>query len=116
MFNGQGTLIFTDSGNKYVGMFKNDLFNGQGIYTYANGNKYAGAFQDDLFNGQGRYSYANGDSYVGRFKDDLFDGQGTYTAADGTVRQGIWKDGELAVCSGTEAACDSPNALQSTKD
>jgi hypothetical protein len=36
MFNGRGTLIFAMSVNKYVGMFKNDLFNGQRIYTYAN--------------------------------------------------------------------------------
>ena len=116
MFNGQGTLIFTDSGNKYVGTFKNDLFNGQGIYTYVNGNKYEGAFQDDLFNGQGRYSYANGDSYVGRFKDDLFDGQGTYKEADGSVKQGLWKDGELTICSGTLAECGTPNAVQSVTD
>ena len=33
-----------------------------GTKTYADGNKYVGEFKDNEFNGQGTYSYANGDA------------------------------------------------------
>ena len=107
-----------DDGHKYVGEFKDDLFNGQGTYTYPSGReysgqfsagnfsgigtmswpdgtKYVGEFKDDKFNGQGTYTYPDGTKYVGEFKDDLFNGQGTYTESDGAILEGVWFDDEL---------------------
>ena len=104
-----------DDGHKYVGEFKDDLFNGQGTYTYPSGReyngqfsggnfsgigtmswpdgtKYVGEFKDDKFNGQGTFTYPDGTKYVGEFKDDLFNGQGTYTQPDGTKYVGEFKD------------------------
>ena len=66
-----------------------------GTITYANGDKYVGEFRDDKYNGQGTYTYANGDKYVGEWRDGLPNGQGTYTSADGRVKEGIWENGEL---------------------
>jgi hypothetical protein len=52
-----------------------------------------GEFKDDKFNGQGTYTFANGNKYVGEFKDNKFNGQGTLFASNGSVtRQGIWAE------------------------
>jgi len=91
-FNGQGTYTYVN-GDKYVGQFNDGKGNGQGTYTYANGNKYVGEFKDNKFNGQGTYTYTNGNKYVGEFKDDKFNGQGTYTYADGDKYVGEYKYG-----------------------
>ncbi len=81
-------------GDQYVGEWKDNLFHGQGTYTYANGGKYVGEFKDNLFHGQGTFNYASGDKYVGEYKDDKPHGQGTYTHTSGNQYVGEWKDGE----------------------
>ena len=92
--NCQGTLVFT-SGNKYVGEFKDDKFNGQGTYAFTSGNKYVGEFKDDKYNGQGTFTFRSGQKYVGEFKDGNFDGQGTYSFPDGRKYVGEFKHDEL---------------------
>ncbi len=86
-FNGQGTYTFGPNtewaGDKYVGEFKNDMTSGQGTYTFANGDKYAGEYKNNKRNGQGTYTHSNGDKYVGEYKNDMMSGQGTYTFANG---------------------------------
>ena len=77
-----GTYIFgmdTEwAGDKYVGEFKDGLFNGQGTYTYSSGDKYNGEWKDDKFNGQGTYTYVVGDKYVGQYRNGKLDGKGTF--------------------------------------
>ena len=94
--NCSGTFIFSYNsdwaGDKYVGEFKEDQFNGKGTYTYRNGDKYVGEFKDDQFNGKGTYTYRNGDKYVGEFKDNKFDGQGTFTVPGGVNFVGEFKN------------------------
>ncbi len=89
-----GTYTFAD-GNKYIGEFRDDNFNGQGTFTFASGGKYVGEWRDDKYHGQGTLTTANGNKYVGEFRDDKPHGQGTFTFADGRVLEGIFKDGEL---------------------
>lgn len=50
-----------------------------GIYIEANGDKYVGEFENNEYNGQGTLTFANGDKYVGVFKDDEPNYKGTYT-------------------------------------
>ena len=100
---GYGTYLF-DSGDKYVGEYKDGKKNGQGTYTYANGAKYVGEYKNGKKNGQGTYTPPNGDKYVGEFKNGYFNGQGTYTFASGTIKKGIWKNG---VYLGTKAKVDA---------
>jgi len=90
--NGQGIRTYP-SGNKYVGEYKDGKKHGQGTATFASGNKYVGEYKDGKKTGQGTYTYANGDKYVGEWKDDKRNGQGTYTFADGDKYVGEWKDG-----------------------
>ena len=65
-------------------------------YTLANGEKYVGEFSYDKFNGQGTFTYFNGAKYVGEWKDSSFNGLGTYINANGeVVRQGLWANGKF---------------------
>jgi hypothetical protein len=86
-----GSAIFA-SGSKYVGEFKDDSYNGQGIYTFGDGEKYVGEFKDGKFHEHGVYTYTNGDNYVGKFKNGKKNGRGLYTHADGTFEKGFFQD------------------------
>ena len=94
-YNGQGTFTWA-RGSKYIGEFKDGKRHGQGTVISASGDKYIGEFKDDKRNGQATVTYASGDKYVGEFQDDEFDGQATYTfAASGSKWVGEWKNGNL---------------------
>ena len=92
-----GTYTFPSgsfAGDKYVGEFKNDKFNGEGTYTYPDGYRYEGEYKDGERTGKGIYTYSDGSKYVGEFKDGKKHGQGTNTWADGREISGIWDDSE----------------------
>jgi hypothetical protein len=112
-----GTKTYAD-GDKYVGEYKDDKRNGQGIYTFANGEKYVGEFKDNEFygqgtfyylggttyvgewrgkrNGQGTHTTPSGEKYVGEFKDNNFHGYGTtYTSNGSIASQGIWAENKF---------------------
>ena len=89
-----------DNGDKYVGEFKDDLFSGQGTYTFADGEKYVGQHKDDQQHGQGTYTYANGDKYVGQYKDGKKNGQGFYFFTDGRADFCTYAEKEVSNCIG----------------
>ena len=73
---GNGRLVFKN-GNYYVGQFRNNKFNGRGIFYYKrNVIKYIGDFVDNLYEGNGIKYYENGESYEGEFKKGLRHGKG----------------------------------------
>jgi hypothetical protein len=94
MYNGQGTYTWAN-GHKYVGEWVNDIRIGQGTFTWANGDKYVGQWKNDKRTGQGTYTWASGNKYVGGFKDNKQHGQGTYTYANGKKYVGEFKDGKF---------------------
>ena len=63
-----------------------------GTFTFPSGEKYVGGFKNDKYDGQGTFTFPSGEKYVGGFKNDKYDGQGTLTYADGSVKDGLWKD------------------------
>ena len=63
-----------------------------GTFTFPSGEKYVGGFKSDKYDGQGTFTFPSGEKYVGGFKNDKYDGQGTLTYADGSVKDGLWKD------------------------
>ena len=73
------SLVFAE------GCTSGDCTNGFGTYTTANGDKYVGEFKDNKYEGQGTYTSASGDKYVGEWKDGKNNGQGTATFANGRV-------------------------------
>lgn len=116
MRNGDGTLHRPDSGAKYVGQFKGDVFHGVGSQTWPDGSSYDGQWKlgqkhgtGDYMNadglmysgqwdsgkrhGQGMQEYANGDKYNGWFFNGMCSGLGRYTFAEGGMYEGAWANG-----------------------
>ena len=89
--HGYGTFVW-NNGDKYVGYFKNRLFNGQGTYYYANGNKYVGSWVDDKKSGKGTMYFANGFIYDGQWKNDKRNGYGKETYKWGRYEGGFKDD------------------------
>ncbi|MDA9565333.1 caspase family protein [Alphaproteobacteria bacterium] len=79
---------------KYIGEWKNNKRNGQGINSWINGDKYIGEYVDNIREGQGTVIFGNGNKYVGRLKDNLFNGQGKFNWANGNKYEGEWKNGK----------------------
>ena len=48
-FGNEGLMYFIDSGNTYIGEFKNNIINGKGIFTLANGQKQEGVWKNEKF-------------------------------------------------------------------
>ena len=90
-YDGQGTFTFS-SGEKYVGGFKNNKYDGQGTLTFPSGEKYVGGFKNSKRNGQGTFTFPSGEKYVGGFKNDKYDGQGTLTFPSGEKYVGGFKN------------------------
>ena len=97
-FNGQGTYYHLSNdelmGNKYVGGFKDGKKDGKGTYTWSNGDKYVGEYKDDKRNGQGTYTWPNGNKYVGELKDGKYNGQGIFKFSNGAISLGEWIEGK----------------------
>jgi hypothetical protein len=60
------------SGEKYVGEWRYDDFNGRGTFTWPNGDKYVGEFKDRKMNGTGAFTRADGAQYVGEYPTDTY--------------------------------------------
>ena len=99
-----GTLTF-DSGEKYVGEWKDGKKHGKGTYIYTNGEKeeeleavsssYVGEFKDGKRHGHGTYRHTSGSKYVGEYKDGKKHGQGTVTFTNGNNFVGAFKNGKV---------------------
>ena len=59
-----------------------------GTKTYANGDKYVGEFRDDKYNGQGTFTFANGSKYVGEFRNGkIYNGYSILPFLDGREKK-----------------------------
>ena len=71
--HGVGDYTWAD-GNRYIGQFIEGNLQGRGIYYFlannkVNPDKYIGDFKKNAFNGDGVYTYGNGAVVSGKFKD-----------------------------------------------
>ncbi|KHD44487.1 hypothetical protein ACVRZD_09430 [Streptococcus hongkongensis] len=78
---------------KYTGYVINHRMNGQGTLVYANGDKYVGDFKQGVFEGKGTFTSKTGWSYKGDFKKGQADGKGTLMAKNNKVYKGTFKQG-----------------------
>ncbi len=63
---------------------KGDCINGQGTFTWESGDKYVGEWKDGKRHGQGTQTQQIfGSKYVGEWKDGAPHGQGTYLLPSG---------------------------------
>lgn len=109
-----GTKRF-DSASKYVGEWKNGLFDGKGTYfkthekddcEWKAGRKhgqctitqkgkvvFSGQYRNDRREGFGKKLWPDGSIYEGEWKQDRCHGKGTMTYADGRAYAGDWQAG-----------------------
>ena len=64
--------------------------------TYSDGSKYVGEFKEGLFDGQGTLTFPDGRKYVGQFREGQMDGIGKMTYPGGKVQNGLWKQDKFA--------------------
>jgi len=84
-----------------------------GAWNSPFGLSYIGEFKNNKFDGQGVQNYPNGERYEGEFKKGVWDGKGSQYKADGTLlRTGTWRNDKFidAVQSAPQTA--STNAIQ----
>ncbi|NBO15252.1 MAG: hypothetical protein EBV20_08970 [Betaproteobacteria bacterium] len=82
---------------RYVGEFKNDQRNGQGILTFSDGEKYVGEWVYGFRFGIGSNTYSNGNKYVGEWYFDQRYGEGIEYQSNGVVmRSGKWVNDHLS--------------------
>jgi len=88
--DGDGTHIWRD-GSQYEGHFKNDARTGKGRFAWPDGNYYKGDFISGKREGLGYYKdVKTGDMYSGHWKDGHYNGFGLFTWSDGRTYQGNW--------------------------
>ena len=96
--NGFGVTIgYPDSGDWYVGEWKDGELNGKGKLTTHYEGEYIGDWKDGIKHGQGTYKYYYGEEkYEGEWKDGEWNGQGTWTMK-GMKKVGEWRKLPLGV-------------------
>jgi hypothetical protein len=67
-----------------------------GTQELKDGRKYVGEFRNGLFDGKGTLTWKDGDQYVGEFKAGVRDGTGTVTLAKVAKISGRWTNGRYA--------------------
>ncbi len=90
--HGEGSMLYTSTGDSYKGNFTDDTISGTGVYTGAGGNVYEGEFADGKKHGTGKYTWADGSYYEGGFFDNQKHGNGVYSGADGSSFVGVYEN------------------------
>lgn len=105
-YHGFGKLELLDQGRTYKGNFMLGMRHGRGSQWDREGSVYIGMWRNDKRNGQGLQAYrvqdwtedkhtehwlsVNTENYQGGFRNNVFDGEGTYRWADGITYTGGW--------------------------
>ena len=76
--HGEGAIINKDNEVIYKGEFKNGKKSGIGKMIIKK-DVYEGEFRNDLFDGKGVYYYSNGNKWEGKFRKGKRHGMGTFT-------------------------------------
>ena len=81
------------NGSKYVGLFKNGMYDGRGRLIFRKGDYYEGEFKDNKANGFGKYVNIKGDIYIGNWVNDQQEGKGELILKNGSMYTGFFKNG-----------------------
>ena len=72
--DGKGSFLW-DTGEMYVGEWKHDKMNGEGIFCFANSGFMFGFFADNNFNGAFYINVKNGNRFIGKYRNGKFHGK-----------------------------------------
>ena len=89
--NGQGTIIWHETGEKCTAEFQDDKISGYGTFEYENGDSYRGTFSGGVKSGFGAQKFKGGEEYEGSFWSDGFEGEGTYTYKNSDTYHGTFR-------------------------
>lgn len=95
---GKGIYIFSQENKEsleYIGNFKNDMKDGNGMCELPNGCTYVGQWKSDLMEGIGKMIYVSQDEYIGNWKRGKKEGHGIYTWKSGGMYIGEFKNGKM---------------------
>ncbi len=94
-FQGQcvGEGIWLNNYNIYYGNFRDDLFNGKGVFMNNRGDYYFGDWENGVPNGHGFIVFNGMRAYEGEFRDGLKCGKGIEVFPDGDYYQGEFMNG-----------------------
>ena len=88
--NGYGTYAW-DTGQKYVGEFKNNSKDGFGKY-YEGDTIYEGGWKNDTRYGEGKITLDEGSSISGFFNHTTIEGEATLKMSNGETIKGKYED------------------------
>ena len=90
-FDGTG-LFITEQGDYYFGQWKNSKYDGYGSVIASKKLIYRGFFKNGKKEGFGEEAYPDGDYYDGAFKNGEKNGRGNYIYSDGSNYNGYFKN------------------------
>ena len=90
-FDGTG-LFITEQGDYYFGQWKNSEYNGYGSLIVGQKLVYRGFFKNGKKEGFGEETYPDGDYYDGAFYDGEKNGRGNYLFSDGSDYTGYFRN------------------------
>ena len=94
LFNGKGVFLNT-RGDYYFGDWENGTPNGQGFIVFNGMKAYEGEFKDGQKYGKGIEIFPEGDYYKGDFVNGLREGHGKYNYAGGAFYEGTMKNSKF---------------------
>lgn len=93
-YEGKGTATYPN-GDTYVGLFKDGVRHGYGVYTYASTlDTYEGEWLNNEKHGIGKQTYVKDGSYYGAFQNGKRHGEGVFTYKNGDIYSGKWENGK----------------------
>jgi len=93
-FKRHGNGKYWKNSSTYEGQFNNDKKHGQGKITFETGDVYIGEFKNNTINGFGQYIWKNGKHiYKGNFLNGKFHGEGLYKWEDNEYFKGTYCNG-----------------------
>eukprot|EP01068_Selenidium_serpulae_P010530 Selendium_serpulae@DN5485_c0_g1_i7.p1 len=110
--HGNGVLLY-ESGNAYVGGFKNGLRHGRGIHIDdERGDLYIGDWRDDSCHGNGCLSHRDGTFYTGSWVDGKPHGRGNKGKANGLLLETQYQYGLLVTHRILQAGNDGSSSSE----
>ena len=92
--SGQG-FFYQTNGDSYKGEFRNDTYNGHGVYYFSN-STYMGNFVNGEISGLGIMVFDNGtNTNICMFDRGVQNGYGIFTESEGYVLEGVFRDATL---------------------
>ena len=92
--NCSGEGLWLNNYNIYYGNFRDDAFNGEGVYMNTRGDYYFGSWENGVPNGHGIIVFNGLKVYEGEFKDGQKWGNGIEVFPDGDIYQGEFANGQ----------------------